>query len=90
MPELRLSRAVSCRRTCRTPSCITIPPPRATAPAARHCSSGTDCGVPAVQPRLVFAVVDALKGARWVLRERVVVAGRVEAALRLVEVLDRR
>ncbi len=40
------------------------------------------------RPRLVFAVVDALRGAGWVLRERVVVADRVEAALRLVEALD--
>ncbi len=41
------------------------------------------------RPRLVLAVVDALKGARWVLRERAVVADRVETALRLVEALDR-
>ncbi len=41
------------------------------------------------RPRLAFAVVDALRGARWVLGERAVVADRVEAALRLVEALDR-
>jgi hypothetical protein len=44
----------------------------------------------AARPRLVFAVVDALRGAPWVLRERVVVGDRVEAALRLVEAGDRR
>jgi hypothetical protein len=41
------------------------------------------------RPRLVLAVVDALRGARWVFHERVPVADQVEAALRLVESLDR-